>query len=136
MAAVAKGLFSATFFVSSLEMAAAMKVIEIIQRDGVIERLWAVGERFQRELREIVAGSPLSLRVTGLPPMPFLAFEMEDEAANAEAKTAFYAEAVDRGVYFHPNHHWFVNFAHSDEDVTRTMEVCSEALKAAERAVG
>ena len=135
MRSVEKGLFSATFFVSALEMAAAMATLEIVKRDGVIEHLWRLGEKLQQGLEHIFAPSFLECEVVGVPPMPFVKFNIQDAGANERAKTAFYAEAASLGVYLHPNHHWFVNFSHTDEDVARTLEVCRKALKAAEKVV-
>ncbi|MFC1676955.1 aspartate aminotransferase family protein [Planctomycetota bacterium] len=136
MHAVEKGLLSATFFVSTLEMAAARKVLEIIKRDGVVERLWELGTRFQTQLKQIVTPSPIDFSVVGIPSMPLLKFEMKDEQVNEKAKMAFYADVAENGVYLHPNHHWFMNFSHTEEDVDRTMEVMANALKVAEKAIG
>lgn len=135
MQSVEKGLFSATFFVSALEMAAAMATLAIVKRDGVIGHIWRLGERLQQGLKDIFAQSFLACEVVGVPPMPFVEFNLSDAATNERAKTAFYAEAAALGVYFHPNHHWFVNFSHTEEDVEKTLEVCRHALKAAEEAV-
>jgi len=134
MTALEKGLFSATFFVSSLEMAAALALINICQRDGVVERIWSLGEKFQRELGEVAAQSPLNINVVGTPPMPFLEFAIDDEVLKSKVKDAFYAETTRLGIFFHPGHHWFVNFSHSEEDVEETVEVCEAALSAAEKA--
>jgi glutamate-1-semialdehyde aminotransferase len=135
MSAVEKGLFSATFFVSAMEMAASLATLEIIERDGVIERLWATGRMLQEGLRQVFADTALEIEVVGYPPMPFVQFTIEDPVQRECAKTAFYTEAAARGIYFHPNHHWFVNFSHTDEDVAQTLDVCASALKAAERAL-
>lgn len=131
MRSVEEGLFSGTFFVSSLEMAAALATLDIVGRDGVIDRLWELGERFQKGLREVFEGSPLPVEVVGVPPMPFVEFRLSDPEANEKAKTAFYADAAARGVYFHPNHHWFVNFSHTEDDVDRTLDACGKALEVA-----
>ena len=133
MQAAEKGLFSATFFVSALEMAAAIATLNIVKRDGVIERLWSIGEDFQEGLRKIVARTFLNVEVVGAPPMPFLRFQIDDESVNEKAKSEFYAETARLGVYFHPGHHWFVNFSHSDDDVARTLDICERALKVAEQ---
>lgn len=129
MSAVEKGLFSATFFVSSLEMAASVATLKVVKERGVIEHIWRIGEDLQVGLREICGRSRLDVEVVGVPPMPFLRFREADE----KAKMEFYAQVAARGVYFHPGHHWFVNFSHTDEDVARTLEACREAMAAAER---
>ena len=135
MQAVEQGLFSATFFVSSLEMAACMATLDIIERDGVIERIWQTGRSFQDGLRQVFADSALKVDVVGYPPFPFLQFGLADDKLNEQVKSTFYAEVAARGVYFHPNHHWFVNFSHTAEDVARTLEACEAALKVAEESM-
>jgi len=127
MQAVEKGLFSATFFSSSMEMAASIATLRIVRERGVVEHIWRIGNKLQAGLRELCAASPLEVEVVGAPPMPFLQFRESDR----EAKMEFYAEAAARGVYFHPGHHWFVNFSHTDEDVERTLEACQKAFAAA-----
>jgi glutamate-1-semialdehyde aminotransferase len=134
MQAMDKGLFSATFFVSSLEMAASIATINVIKRDDVIGYIWKKGEKFLHGLAEICSGTRLDVEPVGVAPMPFLRFQMADENLNQKVKMAFYAEAARLGVYFHPNHHWFVNFSHTDEDIERTLEVCEKSMRVAEKA--
>jgi len=130
-----KGLFSSTFFVSSMEMAASLATLRIVRERDVIAHVWRLGEKLQAGMRELCAGSPLKAAVTGVPPMPFLEFRLPDAVANERAKMEFFAETAARGIYFHPGHHWFVNYSHTDEDVERTLEACAHALKSAEAAI-
>lgn len=136
MKSIEKGLFSATFFVSSLEMAASMATINILQNEPVIEHIWRLGKKLQTGLSEIAADTPIAVEIVGTPPMPFMKFCIEDEDTNNKAKMEFYAEVAARGVYFHPGHHWFVNYSHTDEDVEKTLEICRKAFKVAEQAIG
>ncbi len=135
MSAVEKGHFSGTHVVSSLEMAASIVTLGILQRDNVISHIWQIGQELQDGLRGLAAASPLEMEVVGVPPMPFLRFRIRDAEANSKAKTEFFAAAAAGGVYLHPSHHWFVNFSHTNDDVSRTLEVCEGALRAAEAAV-
>ena len=135
MSAINKGLFSATFFVSALEMAAAMATINILKNEPVIEHIWRIGEKLQQGLKEVVSEANLNLEIVGAPPMPFMKFCIEDEEMNNKLKMEFYAEAAAQGVYFHPGHHWFVNYSHTDDDVEKTVEICRKAFKIAKEAV-
>lgn len=131
-----QGLFSATFFTSPLEMAAALAVLDILAREPVIEHLWRLGGLLQAGLRELANQSALPLEVVGYPPMPFLRFQLDDAERNQRATQEFFAEACARGVYFHPGHHWFVSYAHTEADVHLTLDVCAAALRQAEAALG
>jgi len=131
-----RGLFSATFFTSPLEMAAALAVLDILEREPVIEHIWRIGGVLQDGLRELAARSTLPVEVVGYPPMPFVRFALDDAERNQVAMHEFFAQACARGVYFHPGHHWFVSYAHTESDVEATLEVCAAALREAEAAVG
>ena len=131
-----RGLFSATFFTNPLEMAAALAVLDILEREPVIEHLWRLGGLLQDGLRELAARSGLPLEVTGYPPMPFLQFRLEEAERNQLATQEFFAQACARGVYLHPGHHWFVSYAHTEADVHATLEACAAALKETEAVVG
>ncbi len=127
-------MFAATFFVSSLEMAASLATINVMRRDDVIDRIWEKGRTFLEGLARICSSAALDVEPAGVPPMPFLRFQVADKDLNDRVKMAFYAEAARLGVYFHPNHHWFVNLSHTDEDIARSLEVCQKAMRAAEAA--
>ncbi len=134
MKSIEKGLFSATFFVSGLEMAASIATINILKAEPVIDHIWRLGEKLQNGLREIAAQTGLDIDVCGAPSMPFMKFCTDDEFNN-KLKMEFYAEVAAQGVYFHPNHHWFVNYSHTDEDVDKTIEICRDAFKVAQQTV-
>ena len=131
MEAISKGLFSATFFVSVLEMAASIKTLEIIRNEPVIEHIWNLGKKFKSGLSEIIASNGVDAKVVGVDPMPFMQFTVADAQANEKLKQEFYADVAANGVYFHPNHHWFVNYSHTEEDVNKTLEICDNAFKKA-----
>ncbi|RPI31721.1 MAG: aminotransferase class III-fold pyridoxal phosphate-dependent enzyme, partial [Actinomycetota bacterium] len=66
---------SSTFFPNSLEMVAAMKCMDILEREDVQNVIWERGTRFLERLDEIVAASGVPVTKSGIPPMPFLTFD-------------------------------------------------------------
>ena len=112
-------------------MAASLATIGIIKNEPVIEHIWRLGGKLQQGLKEVIAETGLDIEVVGAPPMPFVDFHIADEEKNNRVKMDFYAETAAQGVYFHPGHHWFVNYSHTDEDVEKTVEICRQAFKAA-----
>jgi glutamate-1-semialdehyde aminotransferase len=67
--------------------------------------------------------------------MPFLKFTAPDLGVNEAVKTAFYREMLARGVLLHPRHLWFVSYAHSPEDIERTLEHADAAFELCAREV-
>ena len=66
-----------------------------------------------------------------LPPMPFLKFTDPDPVRNERVKATFYREVLARGVLLHPRHLWFISYAHSAEDIERTLAVANRAFELA-----
>jgi len=125
-----KVFVSSTFFPNSLEMAAAMKCLEILQRDKVIDIVWEKGEAFLRALEEIVkeAGAPAT--VSGIPPMPYLTFDKVDDQYK-ERREKFYTQAIRRGLFIQPYHHWYISARHTAADLEKALWAIREALQVA-----
>ena len=122
---------SATFDGEVLSMAAALATIHEIEEKNVNEHLWRMGQRLMDGLDNLAAETGVQAKCVGLPPMPYLNFTSEDETENQIAKESFYREAVTRGVFFAPNHLWFISFSHKESDIDQTLEVSREAFKTA-----
>lgn len=127
-----KVFISSTFFPNSLEMIAAMKCLDILERENVIEDIWRRGQLFLDRLTAIVADSGVPATVSGIPPMPFVTFDKVDDHY-AERRTCFYTEAIRRNLFIQPYHHWYIAYRHTDADLTYALNVISEALAVAKK---
>ena len=119
---------SSTFFPNSLEMVAAMKCLDILERDKVIEAIWERGESFLNKLNKIVETSGVPAVVSGIPPMPFLTFEKADDLYK-ERRIRFYTETIRRGLFIQPYHHWYINYRHTAEDLEFALRTIAESLE-------
>lgn len=124
---------SSTFFPNSLEMAAALKCLEILERDKVLDQVWETGTWFLDELARIVAASGVPASVSGIPPMPFMLFDKVD-ALVKERRVMFYTETIRRGLFVQPYHHWYISARHTKADLDRALETITEALTLVARA--
>ena len=122
-----KAFISSTFFPNSLEMAAAMKCLEILEREHVADKIWERGTAFLAALERLVADASVPVTVSGIPPMPFLTFDKADEHYKAR-RTEFYTQCIRRGLFVQPFHHWYIAYRHTEEDLARALEVVGEAL--------
>ena len=121
-----KVFISSTFFPNSLEMAAALKCIEILQRDKIIEQVWEKGTWFLKHLEKAVKASGMPITVNGIPPMPFLSFEKVD-AFYKERRELFYTETIRRGLFIQPYHHWYISARHTKEDLEKAIKAITKA---------
>ena len=118
---------SSTYFPNSLEMAASMKCLEILERDKVPDAIWERGTKFLARLGEIVDRSGVPVTKSGIPPMPFLTFDHADEYYR-ERRTEFYTQCIRRGLFVQPYHHWYICYRHTEADLDRALEVVEESL--------
>jgi glutamate-1-semialdehyde aminotransferase len=128
--AESKVFISSTFFPNSLEMVAALKCLEILEREKALDRLWERGENFLAALQEIVAASGAAATVSGIPPMPFITFDRDDEGLYKEKRTAFYTGAIRRGLFIQPFHHWYICCRHTDADLASALNTIRDSLSA------
>jgi len=118
---------SSTFFPNSLEMVAAMKCMDILEREDVQNVIWERGTRFLERLGAIVDASGVPVTKSGIPPMPFLTFDKADDHYK-ERRTEFYTQCIRRGLFVQPYHHWYIAYRHTEEDLARALEVVEESL--------
>lgn len=122
---------SATFHGDTAAMAAAIATLGILDREPVTDHVWALGSRLIDGLNEAAHAADLPATAFGepLPPMPFLRFEHPDASINADLTTRFYEDMFARGFLLHPRHMWFISYAHSVDDVDRTVEAAHHAMR-------
>jgi len=121
---------SSTFFPNSLEMVAALKCIEILERDRVLDKIWERGELFLEKLQHTVGRSGIKCSVSGIPPMPFITFDKDSSGQYKELRTRFYTEAIRRGLFIQPFHHWYICHRHGEEELTKAHCIIEASLAA------
>jgi len=123
-----KVFISSTFFPNSLEMAAALKCIEILQRDKIIDLVWEKGRAFLAALEGIVKNTKAPAQVSGIPPMPYLTFNKVD-GYYKERRERFYTETIRRGLFIQPYHHWYISARHTEADLEKAVSAISDSLQ-------
>jgi glutamate-1-semialdehyde aminotransferase len=123
-----KVFISSTFCPNSLEMAAALKCIEILQRDKIIDMVWEKGRYFLAELESIVKAASAPAQISGIPPMPYLTFNKVDSFYK-ERRERFYTETIRRGLFIQPYHHWYISARHTGPDLEKALGAIRDALQ-------
>lgn len=130
MKEVEKKVFvSSTFFPNSLSYVAALKTIEILQRDKIIEKIWEKGTYFNNSIENLLQKYPVGARITGIPPMMFITFDKDEAKQYKNKRTDFYTQLIRRGVFLQPFHHGYICYRHSQEDLDYTLQSIEEALQ-------
>ncbi len=123
-----KVFLSSTFFPNSLEQVAALKTIEILERDNVLDVIKAKGEVFGNKLEEIARKCEYDIEISGAPLMPFITFNKDPQNHYKKLRPGFYTELIRRGVFLQPFHHGYVAYRHTDEDLDYAARMVEESL--------
>jgi len=118
---------SSTFLPNSLEMVAAHKCLDILEREKVVDVMYERGTKYLEDLEKIVKKHDAPVTVSGIPPMPFLTFDKVDDDYK-ERRTYFYTETIRRGLFIQPYHHWYIAHRHTDEDLQKSLDIIDEAF--------
>jgi glutamate-1-semialdehyde aminotransferase len=124
-----------TFHVNGAEMAAALATITRLRDSDALGRIERLGASLQRGLAKQIADHGLDAQVLGVPQMPFMRFRYADDAVRQRVQDAFYTETTRRGVLFHPNHHWYISAAMTEDDIEFALSATTAGFAAAELAV-
>jgi glutamate-1-semialdehyde aminotransferase len=110
-------------------MAAAMKVLDILEQTDALARIEANGRTLQDGINAMAkeAGLGQRIRATGRPQWSLLKFTGQNGADSPLLKNLFQQEAVKRGVLLLATHN--LTAAHDSSAIHQTLEAYAEVLK-------
>ncbi len=122
---------SSTFFPNSLSYVAALKTIEILERDKVLDAIWTKGRSFLENLRRVIARhESTGAELSGNGPMFFITFKRDERKTHKAKRKEFYTQAIRRGIFIQPYHHGYVCYRHTEADLACTVEAVDQSLAA------
>ncbi len=129
MSAASDKLFiSSTFFPNSEGFVAALKTIEILERDKVLEDIWEKGDKFIGKIRELLDKYTVGAELTGVGPMFYITFERDQTGSYKAKRKDFYTQLIRKGFFFSPYHHAYICYRHTQEDLNMTLTAIEESL--------
>ncbi len=130
MKEVEKNVFvSSTFFPNSLSYVAALKTIEILQRDNILGQIWEKGTYFNNKIAELIKKYDVGARISGIPPMMFITFDKDEAKQYKNKRTDFYTQLIRRKVFLQPFHHGYICSRHTQEDLDYTLNAIEESFQ-------
>jgi glutamate-1-semialdehyde aminotransferase len=128
MAAANKLFISSTFFPNSEGFVAALKTIEVLERDQVLQNIWDKGERFLSKLQPMIDRYDVGAELTGVAPMFYITFKKDQSGSYKGKRTDFYTQLIRKGFFFSPYHHAYICYRHTEEDLDKTLTAIDESL--------
>jgi glutamate-1-semialdehyde aminotransferase len=129
MAAAEKLFISSTFFPNSEAFIAALKTIEIIERDNVLAEIWKKGEWFMEKIQETIENHDVGAELTGIAPMFYITFKKDESGSYKGKRKDFYTQMIRKGFFFTPYHHAYICYRHTQEDLNLTLSAIDESLE-------
>jgi glutamate-1-semialdehyde aminotransferase len=128
MAAAQKLFISSTFFPNSDSYIAALKTIEILERDHVLDKIWEKGGRFLKKIQDIINKHNVGAELSGVAPMFFITFKKDEANTHKVRRDEFYTQLIRRGIFLTPHHHGYICYRHTEEDLDIAAKAIDEAL--------
>jgi glutamate-1-semialdehyde 2,1-aminomutase/spore coat polysaccharide biosynthesis protein SpsF len=121
--------FSFTFAGEVASMAAAMKVLDVLETTDALARMEANGRTLQDGINTFAAEAGIGnqLKCLGFPSWSLMKFTTPDGADDAVVKNLFQQEAIKRGILVLTTHN--MTAAHDDTDVHHTLEAYAAVVK-------
>ncbi len=120
---------SSTFIPNSLSYVAALKTIEILERDCVLEKIWAKGKIFMQKVKGAIDKYNIGAELSGIPPMMFISFKKDREKVYKKKRMDFYTQLIRRKVFMQPYHHSYIAYRHTQEDLDYSVKAINESLE-------
>ncbi len=128
MAAESKLFISSTFFPNSEAFVAALKTIEILERENVLEKIWEKGEQMMKSIQAIIDKYDVGAELTGVAPMFYITFKKDETGAYKGKRKDFYTQLIRKGIFFTPFHHAYISYRHTQDDIDMTLDAIDESL--------
>lgn len=123
--AASKVFLTGSFWNSAVPMAAALTVLDLLEKENTVTHLKEMGSRLFKGLEEQSKKHSLKIRLSGPPSLPFMSFADETNFLRSQL---FAAECTRLGVLFHPHHNWFLSGAHQAADIDDAVAIADKAF--------
>ncbi len=115
-----------SFWFSAAPMAAALACLQSLQQENAPQKIMRTGRCLFSGMQKVAAAEGVKLVVSGMPSMAYLRTEHEQ---GIEFHQRLSGECVRRGLFLTSHHNLFLSAAHTETDVSQSLEIFGEALK-------
>jgi glutamate-1-semialdehyde aminotransferase len=118
--------FSNTFSGDAVAIAAALKTIEIVQREAVIPQLWIKGTHLREGILKAAEDRALKINLRGNPVRSVLEIPDKEGKPDRIAYSLFLQETIEQGVLFGVP--IFPCWTHTEKDIEETLNAVDRAF--------
>ncbi len=120
--------YSGTFGGETLSLAASLATIEKMERCGVVDHLWTLGETLTHHIEALITKYGLLdvMTLKGFAPWKLIHFEDHQKASAAALKTFFIQEMIARGILINASLN--LTFAHQSAEKEKIITAFEDVL--------
>ncbi len=119
-------IITTTYAGETLSLAATKAVMEIFNREPVIDHLFTLGQRLRDGFDQIFDEFGYPAQTLGLAPAVTIKFQGEESVQDARRINLF-NELYKRGIF--ANKEWFITFSHQEQDIDETLDKLRESVR-------
>jgi len=120
---------SGTLYGNPVTVAAAHAFLKVVRKSGVYPPFFEKVDSLKQGLREIIERRGIAARVFGEGPLWHLVFtDASPTGTDKERLLMFHYGLIDEGIFVRPGGGHFFSMAHTDADVTLTLEAVDRVL--------
>ncbi len=123
-----------------LGCAASLATMDVLERPGVYEQVFAMADRLRHGLREIFNEHEMGILTFGEGPMWHMLFTEEEPRnwrdvlrTDLKKMNAFETELLRQGLFILPGNRRFISICHDQNDLESTFEAARQACRAFKR---
>ncbi|MBL4836899.1 MAG: aminotransferase class III-fold pyridoxal phosphate-dependent enzyme [Kordiimonadaceae bacterium] len=118
-------LYTSTHHFETSPMRAALKTLEIYQRDNVFEHISRAGEQLRAGFVTAAEKSGHAISYSGPVTMPTFLFQNDPKCKKLRL---FSRKAAEKGAIFHPSLNWNLSLAHTTQDIDEAVKIAAAAM--------
>ena len=123
--AASKVFLTGSYGNDAVAMTAALKCIEILERENVPAFLEAAGKKWTEGLAAVCGEKGINLQVSGPMAAPYICAADDPDFKETQD---WATKMMAAGLYIHPHHNGFMSWAHSDGVIDEALEIARKAL--------
>lgn len=124
--AASKVFATGSFWNNPGPLAAALKTIEVLERNSCIPKMLNRGKAWVDEFINLGEQAGVPLVASGSPTLPYIRVANDPGFFKQQQFCSF---AIKEGIFLHPHHNWFIGAAHTDERLEESLQCLARALQ-------
>ncbi|EDY81930.1 aminotransferase, class III superfamily [Verrucomicrobiia bacterium DG1235] len=119
-------IITTTYAGETLSLAASKAVMDVLNREPVIEHLFRLGQKLRDGFDSLFSEHSFPAKTVGLAPAVTIRFEGTETQQSAQ-RVKLFEQLYRRGIF--ANKEWFITYSHQEADIDETLDKMQESIR-------